>query len=415
MFELADKKDIGMYLAKLIDGKFSSKRQFCKAYLEADGETANEDEIRNMSNRLSQIIKGRKSVQVYDLPVFVRLLDVSCEEILSAGKCFVPVTTHLTNYAVAFTQNEKDWESYVHREDGIILNADEYGKTVIDYALEFKNYKFLRYLMEKGYIYFVGEDRNEYFYNFGAGTNIAKKTDLWKNINILDVRLNEQHELRRKMIILAVQNDDIEVLNELRAREIPAFYRVFTLACRMPEPKELEEDRDEDMIDAVVHASDKVLDYFSEEFEIEDRLQHANRFLFPYISGVLELMIQEEHAYTDMVLKRAIAHNQYAYERISDLFKRSVSSYRSRFSDFYFYDNDRMRKDITEGIMRDLDFDEGHDFVRYRYLEEKDGITTNIVHVDAKSQNCEINQLIEKLNDLYERICSIKPVMDVEK
>ena len=170
MFELADKKDIGMYLAKLIDGKFSSKRQFCKAYLEADGETANEDEIRNMSNRLSQIIKGRKSVQVYDLPVFVRLLDVSCEEILSAGKCFVPVTTHLTNYAVAFTQNEKDWESYVHREDGIILNADEYGKTVIDYALEFKNYKFLRYLMEKGYIYFVGEDRNEYFYNFGAGS-----------------------------------------------------------------------------------------------------------------------------------------------------------------------------------------------------------------------------------------------------
>ena len=107
--------------------------------------------------------------------------------------------------------------------------------------------------------------------------------------------------------------------------------------------------------------------------------------------------------------------NKYAYERISELFKRSVSSYRSRFSDFYFYDNDRMRKDITEGIMRDLDFDEGHDFVRYRYLEEKDGITTNIVHVDAKSQNCEINQLIEKLNDLYERICSIKPVMDVEK
>ena len=414
MFELADKEDIGRYLAKRIDGSFPSRRQFCKAYLEMGGEMANEDEINKMSNRLSQIIKGRKSVQVYDLPIFVRLLDVSCEEILSAGKCFVPVTTHLTNYAAAFTQNEKDWESYVHREDGIILNADEYGKTVIDYALEFKNYKFLRYLMEKGYIYFVGEDRNEYFYNFGAGTKIAKKTDLWKNINILDVRLNEQRELRRKMIILAVQNDDIEILNKLRAREIPALYQAFTLACRMPE---LEEDRDEDMIDAVAHASNKVLDYFSEEFEIEDRVQHVNRFLFPYISEVLEVMIREGHEYTERVLKSVISHNQYTYEKLSELFERSVSFYNSWFPD-PFYDNDYKRKDIIKSIMRRLDFDEEYDLVRYLHTERKDGIDgilTNIVHVDAQAESCEINQLIEELNSLYERIRSIKPVIDEKR
>lgn len=414
MFDLADKEDIGRYLAKRIDGSFPSRRQFCKAYLEASGEMANEEEIKKMANRLSQIIKGRKSVQVYDLPIFVRLLDVSCEEILSVGKCFVPVTTHMTNYAAAFSQNEKDWESYVHRKDGIILNADEYGKTVIDYALEFKNYKFLRYLMEKGYIYFVGEDRSQYFNNFGAGTKIAKKTDLWKNINILDARLKEDHELRRKMIILAVQNDDIEILNELRAREIPALYQAFTLTCRMPE---LEEDHDEDMIDAVAHASNKVLDYFSEEFEIEDRLHHVNRFLFPYISEVLEVMIREGHEYTERVLKSVISHNQYTYEKLSELFKRSVSFYNSWFPD-PFYDNDYKRKDIIKSIMRRLEFDEEYDLVRYLYTERKDGIDgilTNIVHVDAKAESYEINQLIEELNSLYERIRSIKPVIDEKR
>ena len=78
---------------------------------------------------------------------------------------------------------------------------------------------------------------------------------------------------------------------------------------------ELEEDRDEDMIDAVAHASNKVLDYFSEEFEIEDRVQHVNRFLFPYISEVLEVMIREGHEYTERVLKSVISHNQYTYEK----------------------------------------------------------------------------------------------------
>lgn len=409
MFDLADKEDIGRYLAKLIDGSFPSRRQFCKAYLEAGGEMANEEEIKKMANRLSQIIKGRKSVQVYDLPIFARLLDVSCEEILNAGKCFVPVTTHMTNYAAAFSQNEKDWESYVHRKDGIILNADEYGKTVIDYALEFKNYKFLRYLMEKGYIYFVGEDRRQYFNNFGAGTKIAKKTDLWKNINILDARLKEDHELRRKMIILAVQNDDIEMLNKLRAREIPALYQAFTLACRMPE---LEEDRDEDMIDAVAHASNKVLDYFSEEFEIEDRLQHVNRFLFPYISEVLEVMIREGHEYTERVLKSVISHNQYTYEKLSELLESSASSYSSLFQNSYY---DYTRESIIEKIMLYFQFNEEYDLVRYLHTERKDGIDgilTNIVHVDAKAESYEINQLIEELNSLYERIRSIKPVID---
>ena len=58
----------------------------------------------------------------------------------------------MTNYEIAFTDDPRVWKKYMEREDKIFLNSDEYGKTVIEYALEFKNYKFMKYLMDEGYM-----------------------------------------------------------------------------------------------------------------------------------------------------------------------------------------------------------------------------------------------------------------------
>ena len=88
---------VGAYLKKLIEKKYPSHRQFCKAYLIAQGLDPNDEELRKMGNRVSQIIKGSKAIQTYDLPFFTELLGVSCEEILSCGKTYVPVSTHITN------------------------------------------------------------------------------------------------------------------------------------------------------------------------------------------------------------------------------------------------------------------------------------------------------------------------------
>ena len=180
MFKLADNKEIGKYLLKHIDKRFKSHRQFCRQYIETDtGEPADREHIAKMSNRLSQILKGEKGIQLYDLPLFCQLLEVSCEDILSAGRVCVPASARLTNYAAAFSKDEREWETYVNREDSPILNADEFGKTFIDYALEAGNYKLLKYLLDEGYIWFVGpDDKNHftYFTGFGAGTSIEKET-----------------------------------------------------------------------------------------------------------------------------------------------------------------------------------------------------------------------------------------------
>ena len=134
-----DNKKIGAYLKRIIEKKFISHRQFCRKYLEAVGVEADNEELRKMGNRLSQILKGTKGVQIYDLPVFTELLGVSCEEILSAGKKkYVPTAAHVTNYDIAYSKDPRVWKEYVEREDKLILNCDEYGKTIIDYIFEFR-------------------------------------------------------------------------------------------------------------------------------------------------------------------------------------------------------------------------------------------------------------------------------------
>ena len=60
MFKLADNREIGLYLKKLIYEKFNAQRQFCRKYIEDEGKVANDEEIGKMTNRLSQIIKGKK-------------------------------------------------------------------------------------------------------------------------------------------------------------------------------------------------------------------------------------------------------------------------------------------------------------------------------------------------------------------
>ena len=68
MFEIENNK-IGNYISSLITNKFDSARSFCREYLKISGEKINEDTIQNVANRLLQIKKGTKAIQIYD-PLF---------------------------------------------------------------------------------------------------------------------------------------------------------------------------------------------------------------------------------------------------------------------------------------------------------------------------------------------------------
>jgi hypothetical protein len=173
-----------------------------------------------MANRMSQIIKGTKAIQTYDLPIFTELLGVTCEQILSAGEYCVPKNRRTTNYSIAFSKSKKEWDEYIRREDKLILNPDEYDKTVIDYAIEAGNYKFIKYLMDKEYIWFVSNEHEHMFFyqTFGAGTSIERRKLGFHDM--LQYKLNSEDNLRMGIIALAVANNDVKTLEMLKAIDI---------------------------------------------------------------------------------------------------------------------------------------------------------------------------------------------------
>ena len=410
-----DNDKIGTYLSELIDKKFKSRRQFCIKYIEADGGKAEDTEIRNMANRVSQIIKGKKSIQAYDLLKFSKLLEVSCEEILSAGKCFNPVD-RLTNYSVAFSHDENIWKQYIDREDKLILNPDEYGKTVIDYALEAENFEFLKFLMENGYIEFVGKDENSYVMNFGANTKIKRREPLRMD-TFLQNELAENVKLRTRMISLAISNNELETLKQLHAREIPSLYQYRYMAHNVARLDVLDFDKyyDADMVKQVANASEEVLDYFFEEFEITDKVGQTNKFMFPYISELIDLLVEKKHIYAEEILRRALEHNRWTYHRIEELIENIKNDYLKEYPQLpgeIEREKDEVIKEMKknhaiEYVMSRFDFYENGNIVGFRDRLARIEFITNIIHANKTSDQPRINSLIEKLNNAYDKIRDI--------
>ena len=406
MFVLADNEKIGQYLADCIDERFESRRQFCKKYLEAKGEQMDNGHMRNMSNRLSQILKGKKEIQLYDLPLFCRLLETSCEDILSAGKNHAPASMRLTNYVAAFSKDEREWEAYVNQEDSPILNADEYGKTFIDYALEAENYDLLKYLMDKQFIWFVGTDKNDYFVNFGAGTSIEKANfPNTRNLNVLEYELKVRDELRMHMIVLAIQHEDMGMLEQLHAREIPTFYQ---LSFHSAQLGDYEKYYNIKFMEALTRASDKVLEYFCEEFEISDRFGSPNRFFFPFMGELIErLLLYRTHS-VEYMLRDTIRHNQYVYDQLKAFLTDAVQYYKNVNCDIT---NGTTKKYLTQKILGDLRFYGNGRLVNYFTLLSgtRKRWESNIIWVNAESEDTMINRRISELNDLYRAIHDITP------
>jgi len=61
--------------------------------------------------------------------------------------------------------------------------------------------------------------------------------------------------------------------------------------------------------------------------------------------------------------------------------------------------------------MRDIYFYDNGNMVIYRSVYIKEGILTNIVQVSSTSKNIKINHLINELNELYNQIKNITPIL----
>ena len=407
MFKI-DNEKIGSHLADLIkNSKYKSDRQFGIAYLKLrdNTETPAPDDIQKIQNRICQIKKGNKGIQIEDLPIFAELLQISIDEILSAGTSIAPVLSRVSNYSLAFSKDPAEWDAYIKREDKLILNPDEYNKTVIDYALESGNYPFLKYLMDNGYIWFVGNNKDEYYLGFGAGCSIERRSiDL---TDILNVKLKEQDDLRFKMISLAITNKDFDILNRLHAREIPLLYTINHVFHYTLRDKHLPESNNVAlMINSIASSNNTTLSYFFEEFEIESARSSAkNTFIFPYVGALLDIMIRHKRKNACRFLEKAIAYNKKVQKRLQQYADESIKSCEGFFAysnnhDFY---NDDYYKNAA---WRDYYVYPEIGFIAYMapvFIKgtPSRGFITNIIHVTANSADTEAQFLIDELNKTY--------------
>ena len=420
MFQLKTNEEIGEYLNYLISKKYSKTRKFCRKYLETVGGTINDDEIRKMANRMSQIIKGTKAIQTYDLPVFTELLDVTCEQILSAGTYCVPKNNRITNYSIAFSNSKKEWDAFINREDKLILNPDEYDKTVIDYAIEAGNYKFLKYLMEKKYIWFVDNEHNNTFYyqTFGAGTSIERRQLGFHDM--LQYKLNSQDNLRMDVIALAVANNDFSTLETLKAKEIPMLYNIVQYSSWGNLDKENVYDATR-LVKIIAEASNEIIEYFTTPFQVVDPRPAKNSdarlytFVFPFYSELLSLLIKTNHKYAEFALRTAIDHNKRIYEQL----KKQIESSVEEDMKYYTYGDEiylkKLRAEALERKTKEIDFYKKLNIIGFSDYMYGNITKTNIISVDIKSNNLILNHLIHDVNLFYNKILHIQDEYAVEK
>lgn len=400
---------IGKYLADIIDQKYKKRRRFCYAYIKATGEEPTEETLNNMSNRISQIIQGKKSIQIYDLPYFTELLGISCEQILSAGEFAAPISSRATNYSVACSKDPAEWEKHVNREDKLILNQDEYGKTFLDYALENNNYDLMKFLLDKNYIWFDCGNAKSYARNFGAGTSIKRRNVLLQDTDLQN-ELITNDELRLKLITLAVDNNDIDVLERLRARESAEMY--FIVNYLSGSHPDFNKSYNERMLHHISKSSNEVLDYFTDEFDVENIYpkvegEKNNVFMYPFIGKLLDLLIANRSSFAETAIKKAIKHNNSTYKKLTQLVKKQIND--------QYYEGPYMKEACIQECKKELLLSNNASCVSFRgiYTSETngiyyDGIITNIVKINKTSNNPIIKHLIEELNDSYEKIINLK-------
>lgn len=396
MFRTATNEEIGKYLFKLIDeksDKFKSGRDFCKQYLFLEkGEQPSDDEIQKQANRLSGIKSGKYGLQIQDLGYYTELLEITCEELLSAGKSKPAFPDRYSNYTFAHSTDRGYWERYINNDDKLFLNADEYGKTILDYAFECENYGLIKFLTENDYITIVdNESTKDYVMTFMPPDKAMKYMS--RNANKLNDEIINNDKIRTTVVALAIKKNDKYFLTKLRAREIPALYSVCEYGFST-QFDNFESSYNDKLTNAVANADKEILGYFSEPFSIKS--EHSEGvFIYPFLGRLLDKMISENNKNTVYVLERTLDYNSNVLNELSEKIAQSYIMYKKYCDD----------KEAFSGAVKYFDMNDNGVFTFMNYDPSDTSnlikMKSNVIHISKKSKDEKINELISKINKIY--------------
>lgn len=410
MNNVKNNQEIGRYLEKLISENFESRRKFCIKVLDVQfNAKPSEEQIANYSNKISQIIKGRKGIQIADLPIYANLLNVSCDEILSCGEKYIPIKNHMTNYQLAFSTDKKVWEKYINVEDSISLNYDEYGKSLIDYAFQFKNYDLVKYLISINYINIISE--KDFSDNANKCALWAAETSVKKNnsnyvYNPYTYEGQTERNLRTNLIILAIKNKDYKMLERLHAREMPELYGM-DYTCPIPYGNNIENYQSyqtetsciDELIETIANSDENMIDYFSSEFNVQSRFNRTNTVMYPYLDRIVEKMLLLNIREVELPIRRITQHNKKMYEKLVKLIDEAHISMYERWG------VEPTQKEYRK-ICNDIVINKNYNLIAFWNVKEK-GILTDIFRIDENSSSPILRELIKESNEWYDKIINL--------
>ena len=288
---------------------------------------------------------------------------------------------------------------------------------MIDYAIEAGNYPFIKYLMDKKYIWFVNNEQNNTFFyrTFGAGTSIERRKPGFHDM--LQYKLDSEDNLRLGIIALAAANNDVKTLEALKAREIPMLYNIVQYSNWRDLDRENVYDPSR-LVRMIADASDEIIEYFTAPFEVTDLRSHKDSdtrsytFVFPFYSELLAELIKRNHKYTEFALRTAIEHNRNIYEQLKKQIEVSVNEDMK----YYTYADEsylaKMKKESLCRTAKEIDFYEKLHILGFSDYRNGNMTKTNIVCVPRNSKNLMINHLIDDVNSLYENIIHLQDVQE---
>ena len=143
-------------------------------------------------------------------------------------------------------------------------------------------------------------------------------------------------------------------------------------------------------------------------YKDDDRV---NTFMYPYISELLDKLIENNHPYIEFALKNTIKHSQNVLDFINNSIANSIESTVEIFKATYHEEQlSQLKTSFVDKATQDLMVYDNCHVIKYFDLFGRTGkgITTTIAYVSAKSNDALINKLINEVNSLYDRIKNIK-------
>ncbi len=406
MFKIESKENIGVFLSDLVNMKYNKLSDFVKEYLRMTNDNDNDNKsIRTKENQFSQILKGKKGIQTYMLVPFSRLLGVSCESILTAGKSDARETGyHLSNYDIAVSDDERTWKYQFEHNKHAFLHLDEYGNTIFDYALENKNYTLIQFMKENE-LFEINE--NELRYNW-----LTEDNDPDEIIEIIDkfgdynnsaayYHITENDYYRSQLTVMAVERNDIEMLELIKARETRKIGN-FGLRHYNDDGQLMLES---EIMNIAFTDNDKIIDYFTGEYRKKNPFSWKNddtcysQLVYNYIGEVAERMIKYGRLkYCINVLRAIYDHNKCAKDAFQ---KRFDDSYDKAVEDGYYGDEPH----FVSLLQNVLEISEDKKIISIQSSFEPLRLFTNVIRINAditKLEDEHVKSYLHKINEIHD-------------